>query len=128
MSQANRTHVVSTVVASYFCGFIPLVVTGWSGIWLISLLLPSSLPLLLIACSLAFFFATSIAMYPVLWGLGAFAAVTTVSVLALYLLSHSMIGIVSIFETAPATAIFCFAAKRWLKPAPALTADASTVG
>jgi hypothetical protein len=122
MSLAMRTHVVSAVVASYFLGFIPLVVAGWTGIWWISILLPSSLPLLPIACLLAFFFAKSITKHPVIWSLGAFAAVTTVSELVSYLLSNSMIGLVSILETIPATMIFCFATKRWLKPSPVLTA------
>ncbi len=126
MSQVKRTHVVSTVVASYFLGFIPLFVSGGTASWWISLLLPSSLPLLLIACLLAFVFARSITKHPMLWGLGAFTAITTVTVLAFYLLSHSMIGIVSILETIPATAIFCFAAKLWLKPLPVLSAEATS--
>lgn len=116
MAMSARMRVLAAVAASYGLAFVPLLAFGQTGLWWVRLMVPVSLPLIAVACATAFLFANSIVRRPAGWSLAALGVAVAVSVVGLYFLSHSMIGVVSIGVAIPASAIFYLFARAWLRP------------
>jgi hypothetical protein len=74
------------------------------------------MPLIVTACVVAAVFPNSIVRHPLAWSMCAFGVAVSLSVLVLYCVTGSWVGVTSIVLATPAAAIFYVIARVWLRP------------
>ena len=114
MRKYVRLKVSAAVAMSYALAFAPLLLAGTSGLWWVHLMVPLSLPLVLVACATSFLPNRLSGIPP--WSLFALISVVGLSVLVFYLTTQSWIGLVSAVVATPAAVIFYLIARNWLRP------------
>jgi hypothetical protein len=122
MSQmAIRARLLATIVGSYVAALLPLLVAGPEGVWWIAILLTASAPLMLIAAITALAFSNQIIARPLMWALCGAGAAIGISLIAMWLITGTWVGVVSIVIAIPAALIFWWLMHVW-KTGPANTA------
>ncbi|MGV3510943.1 MAG: hypothetical protein ACO1OX_02955 [Novosphingobium sp.] len=96
----NRVLVLLAVTAAYAAAFFPLLAMGREGPWLAMLLFVSGLPFLALAIVFGVVFPDPIRAHPWRWSVSASAIAVLTSALALWFLTGSAIGLLSVI---PAT-------------------------
>lgn len=118
-----RLRVSAAVVCSFFAALAPLMMFGSEGIWWAKILMIGGAPFLGIAAIIAFTFAGAILGRPLVWAGIASATAITVSVVGLWLLTGSFIGLFSLPIALLAPVIFVFAIKVLAPPHPTSSAE-----
>ena len=113
LSVRSRLRIVAAVLFSYIMALAPLVLFGSEGLWWVGMLLIASAPLLAIACVAAYAFAGSVRRHPFRWGGAAALFAIVLSVVALWVLTATWVGLVSIPVAAFAAVIFGFVVKTF---------------
>ena len=62
-----RLTIAARIALSYFGPLLALLLFGWEGVWLVTILGLASLPLIATACLIGFVCASSVSRHPVLW-------------------------------------------------------------
>lgn len=107
----NRVLVVLAVVAAYVAAFAPVLVLGREGPWLAKLLFMSGLPFLALAVAFGGMFPNSIRARPWRWSVLAAAIAVLASSAALWFLTRSPIGLLSVIPAVFAPFTFRLALK-----------------
>jgi hypothetical protein len=108
----DRLRVLAVVLASFLAGFIPLLLLGSGGIFWIKILLIGSLPIISFAALVTVVFARSVARHPYRWSAIAGFSAVALSVLWMWMETHTFLGMVSLIIVAPAVGVF-MAIARW---------------
>lgn len=123
VSTMLRLRVTVAVVCSFFAALAPFLMFGWEGLWWAKLLMTGGAPFLGIAAITAFNFAPAICRRPLVWAGTASATAITLSVVGLWLLTGSFIGLASLPIALLASVFFVFAIKVLAPPHPTISAD-----
>lgn len=118
-----RLRVTAAVVCSFFAALAPLLLFGWEGLWWAKILMIGGAPFLGIAAIAAFTFAGAILRRPLVWAEIASATVITVSIVGLWFLTGSLVGLASLPIALLAPVIFVFAIKLLAPLQPAGSAE-----
>ena len=95
--RSEKLIVVAAIAAAYSVAFVPLLFLGPEGFWLAKLLFVCGTPFLALAASCGLLFATNIKSHPWKWSITAAAIVILTSTAALWYLTNSMVGALSLF-------------------------------
>lgn len=104
-----RANVAGRVLASYAAALFLLSLFGGEGLWLATLLVTVSWPLLLLAVLVSFTFAQDVASRPVLWA----SAAVLISLAAGFAVAGRTGLLFSGFVALPAAAAFLASLKKW---------------
>ena len=110
-TKRNRVLVLLAVMAAYAAAFLPILVTGREGLWVAKLLFLSGLPFLALATVFGVVFADPIRVHPWPWSVSASAIAVLASTLALWFLTSSAIGLLSVIPAIFAPLAFRLALK-----------------
>ena len=107
----TRLRVLAAVVVSYLAGYIPLLLSGWTGWWWAEILLIASLPLAAMAALASLICARSILAHPIMWAVSACVLTIMLSVTVLFAMTGSLVGLASMPVAALAAGVFVLLAK-----------------
>lgn len=117
-SNTDRLKIAAAIVAAYLVAFMPLLFGGGEGLWLAKLLIVAGSPFLLLAVLLGSLFANAIKARPWLWSVAAAAIAVVTSTIALWLLTQSMIGLLSLLPALSAPVAFRIMLRSWDRLSP----------
>lgn len=120
-----RLRIAGAVMGSYVLAFGWMLPFGWQGRWIANILFIGSLPLATIAIVTAFLFAESVRRRRGDWAFGGAFAAVAISVLAMLIVTRSLVGFASLAVAIPAATIFCVVMRLWRPTHDGAPADQS---